>query len=103
MTTPGVSATDRPRVSGARRHDVRIPPRAPGTILHGHPSEAQRRKAWRATDDYPCRPRRQGQYLKLAISDLYWPYRTVAVTGPHLEAVRALGFPFFTFGPGNLP
>jgi hypothetical protein len=31
------------------------------------------------------------------------PYRTVAVTGPHVEAVRALGVSLFTFGTGSLP
>jgi len=31
------------------------------------------------------------------------PYRTVAVTGPHLEAVRAPGVSLFTFGTGSLP
>src|SRR6266571_9095806 len=32
-----------------------------------------------------------------------WPYRAVAVTGPHLERVRAPGVSLVTFGTGNLP
>src|SRR5262249_62006205 len=34
---------------------------------------------------------------------LCWPYRTVAVTGPHLEVERAPRSSLFTFGTGNRP
>src|SRR4029453_8969982 len=32
-----------------------------------------------------------------------WPFRAVAVTGPHVERGRAPGVSLVTFGTGNLP